>query len=734
MIRLIAILIFLAAVTATTAVNAAEKLNVLFILADDLRPELGCYGAPVHSPNLDKLAGRGVRFERAYCQYPLCNPSRASLMTGRLPTATGVLDNSTDFRKAHPDWVTLPQLFKNNGYTSVRIGKNFHGGIDDPISWSEGAEPPGRRTPRRAAANQQAAKDKAGPKPATTSGPGQPTTQPEGEVTAQMRASDQRVVLTGNGESHPDYKTADAAIAALERLKDQPFFITCGFTKPHAAPSAPQRFYDLYPPEQITLPADFSAFPKPPSGFPAAAMTKQNTDLFWNREANADEARLMIQAYRASASWMDWNAGRVLDALDRLGLSEKTIVVFWGDHGYHLGEMGKWSKHGSLFETGTRVPLIIAAPGIQGAGKSSSHIVQTLDIYPTLAALCDLTAPAELAGHDLSPLLNDPHSAWTHPAFSYAGRLNQQHRSIRTDRWRYIEWTGPEGGAALIDEQNDPHERTNLINDPAHTELVLELKTKLDAAAPATTQKSASVKPLFPNSVVSNDLDFIKSDDPTATFTITSLGRQVKEMPDKRSDDLMAEGTLVLSLRYADGPQVEVWAAAAIGDETAAQSYATHIGRAIGKLPQWMRNELSHVVLHAGNEVAFAEEKGKFFVLYSENIDKRLATHDLEETVFHESVHATLEARHANAPRWLSAQQADPGFITDYAAKLPRKEDLPESALFAFTLLQFPGRLPAKLEHDIRTIMPNRLEYLQEIFRGMNSPSSPTSKAPGQSD
>ena len=475
------ILIITSLVLLFTRSHAAEKLNVLFIPIDDLRPELGCYGAPVQTPNIDKLAAVSVRFDRAYCQYPLCNPSRASLLTGLQPTQTGVLTNTVAFRKNLPAVVTLPQLFKDNGYTTVRHGKIYHGGIDDPASWSEGAEDEAK--PRAQPRQPQAAQAAGAKAPVETSfGPntnGKPFTAPTGNVTAQMKASDQRVVLAGDGEAHPDYKTADAAIATLERLKDKPFFIACGFTKPHAAPTAPQRFYDLHPAEKITLPGDFGPFPKVPPGFPAAALTKQNTDVFWNREATADEARLMIQSYRASVSWTDWNVGRVLAALDRLGLREKTIIVLWGDHGYHLGEMGKWSKHQSLFEVGTRVPLLVSVPGTKGNGKSSSRIVQSLDLYPTLAKACGLTPPPGLAGHDLHPLLDDPAAVWEHPAFTVGGTLAQTHRAVRVERWRYIEWAGPDGGTALIDEDKDPRERTNLVNDPAHAATVEKLKAAL---------------------------------------------------------------------------------------------------------------------------------------------------------------------------------------------------------------------------------------------------------------
>lgn len=458
---------------------AAEKYNVLFLLSDDMRPELGCYGAPVQSPNLDKLAAGSVRFDRAYCQYPLCNPSRTSLLTGLHPTQTGVLDNSGNFRKSMPEHVPLPELFKRNGYTTVRIGKVYHGGIDDLASWSEGADEAGNRGSANRKKNNQksVASDR---KPAGPNDEGKPFTEFQTEPTQQMIGSDQRVFLPGDGESHGDYRSADAAIAALERLKDQPFFITCGFTKPHAAPAAARRFYELYPAEKMELPADFGPFPKPPQGFPAAALTKNNIDLFWNREATAAEARLMLQSYRASVSWVDWNVGRVLEQLDRLGLRDKTIIVFWGDHGYHLGEMGKWSKHGSLFEVGTRVPLMISVPGARASGTVCRSPVQTLDIYPTLAALCGLNGtPDNLAGHDLGPLLASADTEWTHPAFSVAGNAASLHRSVRVSRWRYIEWAGNEGGTALIDEGADPREQKNVVHDSANSETVSRLKALL---------------------------------------------------------------------------------------------------------------------------------------------------------------------------------------------------------------------------------------------------------------
>ena len=439
---------------------AAEKLNVLFLATDDWRPEIGCYGTPgMVTPNVDKLAAHGVLFSRAYCQFPLCNPSRTSMLTSHYPTVTGVLDNETAFRDAHPEWVTLPQLFKEHGYFVARTGKIFHGGIDDPKAWTEVGDsrvPAGRGL-----------KD-------------QPPPRPAGKTKGQNPAhSDRIVVMDGDGEDHPDFYTAAQGIGFLEKHKDEPFFIAVGFVKPHSPPTAPQKFFDLHDPAKIALPPDFAPRPAAPPGFPAASINARNGDLFIARDATPDEARKMIQAYRASASWTDWNVGRVLDALDRLGLAEKTIVVFFGDHGYHLGEKGKWSKHGSLYEVGARVPLIVRLPGTGGNGRACGRTVQFVDVYPTLAELCGLTPPPGLDGRSFAALLRDPQAAWPHPAFTVAKVAGGVARAVRTERWRYAEYPGPGGGAMLFDHDADPHEMKNLADDPAQAAVVAELQTLL---------------------------------------------------------------------------------------------------------------------------------------------------------------------------------------------------------------------------------------------------------------
>lgn len=428
-----------------------KKLNVLFILSDDMRPDLGCYGHPmVKSPNLDALAKVGVRFDRAYCQYPLCNPSRSSMLTGRYPTTTGVLDNQADFRKLHPDWVTLPEHFQKNGYVTLRTGKIFHGTIDDFQSWTEGADPKRK---------DDQPKKKVDPK-------------------ERQKASDRIVTLEKDGESHADYKTADRAIQFLQKNKDKAFFLACGFVKPHSPPTAPDKYFDLYDESKVPLPKTFAARPTVPDGFPKACLTP-NGDLFIGRDASKEEAQKVIRAYWASISWVDWNVGRVLAELDKLGLRENTVIVFWGDHGYHLGEMGKWAKHGSLFEVGTRVPLIVSAPKKKANGNVVAAPVQSIDVYPTLCQLCGLKPPAGLEGHSLDPLLDDAKAAWDRPAYSVAGNVKNLGLAVRTAKYRYAEWNGGKNGAMLFDVSADPHEQKNLAEDEKYADVRKELAKAL---------------------------------------------------------------------------------------------------------------------------------------------------------------------------------------------------------------------------------------------------------------
>ena len=440
-----------------------------------MRVELGCYGSmfQARTPHLDALARSGVRFDRNYCQFPLCNPSRASLLTGRPATRTSVLGNRTDFRTAHPDWTTLPQLFAENGYVSVRSGKIYHGGIDDAKSWNEMSDPGGTTD------------DGSGPRVGRTKDvPRKQIPMPDGVLpplpadNARSAYSDRIVVLDGNGEGHGDFHTADRAIENLRKHKDRPFFIACGFVKPHSPPTAPQRFFDLYDVSRIKLTPDFAAWPTVPPGFPSAAIRKRNADLFIGRGASEEEAREVIRAYLASISWVDWNIGRVMAELERLGLRDNTIVVFVADHGYQLGEKGKWSKAGSLFEMGTRVPLIISAPGVRGNGKSCTRIVESLDIYSTLVELCGLPAQKEVEGKSLTSLLRRPSAKWDKPAFSVWSEDGKTLHgvAVRTEKWRYAEF-GPDGvnGAMLFDPHADPLELKNLANESKYKSVCSEL-------------------------------------------------------------------------------------------------------------------------------------------------------------------------------------------------------------------------------------------------------------------
>jgi arylsulfatase A-like enzyme len=456
------------------AEKSARPLNVLFLMADDMRVELGCYGSRFRAltPNLDALAKSGVRFDRNYCQYPLSNPSRASLLTGRKPATTGVIGNRTNFRDAHPDWLSLPQLFKENGYVTARAGKIFHGGIDDPKAWGstsggEAADEGGMQSAEVGHVAHHA-------KPAAPKVAGSAT---ESEGRKRAAYSDRIVVLEGNGENHGDYHSADKTIENLRKYKDQPFFIACGFVKPHSPPTAPQKFFDLYDLDKLTLPPDFAAAPTVPPGFPSAAIRKHNADLFIGRNASEAEAKEVIRAYLAAISWVDGNIGRVLAELDQLGLREHTIVVFVADHGYQLGEKGKWSKAGSLFEMGTRVPLIISAPGLAANGASCHRIVESLDIYPTLVELCGLPPQKEIEGASLTQLLKDATAKWDKPAYSIWSEDGKTVHgvAVRTEHWRYAEYGKAGANGAMLLDPHDPDELKNFVADEKNQAAVAEL-------------------------------------------------------------------------------------------------------------------------------------------------------------------------------------------------------------------------------------------------------------------
>jgi uncharacterized sulfatase len=448
---------------------AAEKLNVLLIVSDDLtNTACSCYGNKIcQTPNIDKLAAKSVKFDRAYCQFPLCNPSRASFLTGLRPDTLMVYENATQFRKHKPDAQSVGQTFQKAGYFVARVGKLYHygvpgqigtNGLDDPPSWMQVINPRG-----------QDKEDEEADRIFTLT--------PNAKGSARFGGSLSWFASAGLDEEMTDGKIATETIKLLEANKDKPFFLACGFFRPHTPYVAPKHWFDKYPAEKLPL-------PQVPEGHraagPAAAFLSSHKE---QDETTDDIRRKAIQAYYASTSHMDAQVGRVLESLEKLGLTEKTIVVFISDHGYHLGEHGLWQKM-SLFENSTRVPLVIHVPKGAGNGKVCPRTVELLDLHPTLAEAAGLAVPAELEGKSLAALLKDPAAAWDRPAFTQVARGNVQAkgfmgRSVRTERYRYTEWDDGKKGTQLFDYDADPGELKNLANDPKYAATVTQMKALL---------------------------------------------------------------------------------------------------------------------------------------------------------------------------------------------------------------------------------------------------------------
>jgi uncharacterized sulfatase len=431
--------------------------NVLFIALDDLNTALGCYGHPlVKSPNIDRLASRGVRFERAYCQYPLCNPSRASLMFGLRPDATGVQDNTINYRTTLPAAVALPQYFRQHGYFAARVGKMYHygvpndignAGLDDPKSWEMTVNPWGRdKTDEKKVLN----------------------------YTPQLGLGGALswMIADGGDDEQTDAHVADEAIRILEQKRERPFFLGVGFYRPHVPCVAPRKWFNLYPLDKVALPKEPADDRK---HHPEAAYTVTPPNY------GLDETKLreFLRSYYAAVSYADAQVGRLLEGLDRLKLSDNTVIVLWGDHGWHLGEHGLWQKM-SLFEGSARVPLLIIAPGRKAKGLACGRPAELLDLYPTLADLCGLPPPEMVHGTSLRPLLDDPAAPGKKAAYTQVRRGSGKDqflgRSVRTERFRYTEWDGGKRGVELYDHDNDPHEYRNLADDPAQAKVVKELK------------------------------------------------------------------------------------------------------------------------------------------------------------------------------------------------------------------------------------------------------------------
>jgi len=448
---------------------AAEKLNVLFIAADDMNCDLATYGVErVPTPQLDRLAGMGVRFDRAYCQQPLCGPSRASLMTGRRPDTLDMHTLAHELRRKNPDVVTLGQLFRQHGYFSARAGKIYHygnpsqigtPGNDDPATWDETYNPAGI--------------DKTREEEITRYGPDREPRK--GGLGISMAWWDP----VSEDDEHTDGMVARRVVEWIEEKKEEPFFLAAGFFNPHCPYVAPRRYFDEVPLEGIEMP-DLEAAKADLEDVPPMAIQRDAKHWpYFFPEVSVEEARRCKRAYDACNRFVDAQVGRLLDALERHQLLERTVIVFWSDHGYFLGEKGLWYKRKN-FERSVRVPLLIAAPGM-ARGEVRLQPVELVDLYPTLAELCGLTPPTGLEGESLRPLLEaDAEVAWDKPAVSqvWHGRKAWGY-SIRTPRWRYTEWLEGEAGRELYDHDADPGEVSNLAEDPAHADTVRELSERL---------------------------------------------------------------------------------------------------------------------------------------------------------------------------------------------------------------------------------------------------------------
>lgn len=447
---------------------SADKPNVLFIAADDMNCDLGAYGDPlVKTPNLDRLCKIGVRFDAAYCQQPLCGPSRASLMTGLRPDTLDMHTLKHELRQKNPNIVTLGQMFRNHGYYSARAGKIYHygnpsmigtDGNDDRATWDERHNPIGI--------------DRSQQEKITRYGAGR---EKDKNLGISMAWWDPE----SRDDEHTDGMVASKIIELISKKKDEPFFLAAGFFNPHCPYVAPKKYFDLYPIDQITMP-DLAEAKRDLEDVPAMAFMRDTTNWpYYFKDVTVEQARKCKQAYFATISFVDAQVGRLLDALEEHDLMDNTIIVFWSDHGYFLGEKGLWYKR-KAFERSARMPLIISVPGMR-QNQHTNKPVELVDLYPTLADLCDLEAPANLEGQSLRPLLNDPETTtWTKPAVTQVWHNRKAWGySIRTDRYRYTEWLEGRAGRELYDHAKDPNEITNLADDPQHEQTVAKLSNQL---------------------------------------------------------------------------------------------------------------------------------------------------------------------------------------------------------------------------------------------------------------
>ncbi len=478
MSRFIPLLVLILGV-ASPAVSE-DKPNILFISVDDLAASLGCYGDLIaKTPHIDRLAATGVRFDRAYNQLPLCNPTRASVMTGMRPDRIKVYDLDRHFRDEVPDAVTLSQQFMKSGYFAARVGKIYHynvpasigtDGFDDPPSWLLTVNPKGRDKDEEDLIF---------------------NAEPHRKISAALSW----LAAEGTDEEQTDGMITTEAIKIMKEKKDEPFFLGVGFFRPHTPYVAPKKYFNMYPIEEMRL-------PYAPVGdrddIPTAAFAHNCPIPNYNLER--DILLGALQSYYACVSFVDAQVGRLLDALDDLGIADNTIVVFWSDHGYHLGEHnGIWQKR-TLFEQGARSPLIIRDPKAAGNGTASPRVVEFIDIYPTLTEAAGIETPSDLDGKSLAPLLQNPIVEWNGHAITQILRPADDRLetavmgcSIRTDRWRYTEWAEGASGIELYDHWADPMEFNNLASNPTKKN-----QTVIDRLQPLLRAKASGKIPTTP--------------------------------------------------------------------------------------------------------------------------------------------------------------------------------------------------------------------------------------------
>ena len=446
---------------------ATKRPNVLLICIDDLKPRLGCYGdSMAKTPWVDRLARTAVRFENAYCNQAVCSPSRNALLVGLRPQSLGIYDLATNFRKGKADAITMPEHFKANGYFTQSLGKIFHvghGNNDDRVSWSvESFKPKGRNYQLPENQNLNNSKD--------------------GTKAAAYESAD------APEELYSDWQIADAAIQSLSQKSksEDPWFLAVGFLKPHLPFVAPKKYWDLYDRDQIEL-ASFQGLPAdaPAYALQSSGELRAYSNIPSQGPIPDSVQRELIHGYLAAVSFTDHQIGRLLGALEQLGLSENTIVVLWGDHGWHLGDHGMWCKH-SNYQQATRIPVIVSAPG-KAKGVATQAMIESVDIYPTLCELSGLPIPSNLDGRSFAKVLEDPtlghrdHTIQVYPR-SKEGVGQVLGRSIRTDRYRLVEWKAwePQENSAdleLYDYHQDPLETKNIAS--AQPQLVAQLQALL---------------------------------------------------------------------------------------------------------------------------------------------------------------------------------------------------------------------------------------------------------------